>query len=138
MSVLLSSVVGGGGGGLSIKKINVWQQIAVGSSGTLLTVPAGPGERVKLVSLASNNNQINISVAFGGVDIVTAKTLTAIGTADLDYFVIGDLSGSTNPNPYDRPAFTPSVIGGVGENLTVSITTGSTTRTIRYSTQILK
>ena len=126
-SETLSSIVGGGGLFVA-KTITGTLIIAPGATGLLATITPPSGQRVKLTGLSADgaSPQSGISVAFGGADIITEKSLEGLTSAtplqSVDEFKIGH--GTSNHT---------FIIGEVDAAVTITKDSGNTVQGILYA-----
>lgn len=109
--------------------------IASGVTGTLLTITAPAGKKVRLIGLAASGSQAGITVSKDGAAVVSTQALET--GAKTTGFVVG---GMSNPNgagglgsPGDGVNAIPYIQGS--QSITISKNAGNTTAVIYYSYQ---
>ena len=78
---------------------------------------------------AANNTQDGISLAFGGIDVISVKTLLSdnLKSSSANRFLVGGELGNHK-----------TISGEAGEAFTISKDAGNTTQNIYYSYQFVK
>ena len=107
--------------------------IGVGESGTLRTITPPPGQRVRLTHLSTTSPvvQINITLRFDAVDLVTAKSVSGdIPQADSQFSI-----GSYQPYTAGAPpnGNHKHVTGKTDEVLYIILTTSTITVDLYYA-----
>lgn len=124
----------GSGGSFKPTFFSGVQQIAAASSGTLLTLTAPAGKKVRLLSLscATGAAESNITVMAEGASVLTAQTLQGAPTTTVGAFSVGQYyggnGGSTSSINNTSIPFLESI-----STIVVTKTTGSTATIIYYS-----
>ena len=121
----------GGGGSFKPTFFSGVQAIASGSSGTLLTITAPAGKKVRLFSLACAFGvaENNITLTAEGVNVVTSQTLQGAPTTTINAFAVGQYFGGAGSgvNSTSIP-YVESI-----NTIVVTKTSGSTANIIYYS-----
>lgn len=118
----------GGGGNFVPSFFSGRLQVASGASGTLFTLTAPVGKRVRLAALITSptGTESNISIVADGVTVVTNLTLSNGSNTAVGNFSIGYPYQSSGQGAGDLPYIQAN------STIVVSKTTGSTTTTIAY------
>ena len=130
MSELLGSVFSGSGGFVS--RLAAAGEISAGVTGDILVLTPPPGQKVRLTHLAVGLTfeQIDISVLFGGVSVITNGAVNGENPSGNTRFSVGRYgaypAGATPNGNYLY--FT----GGTDEVLTINKTPGNTGVAIQY------
>lgn len=126
-SETLSSIIGGGGSFVA-ETITGTIVISAGVTGLLATITPPSGKRVKLSGLSAitSVDQAGISVAVGGVDIITEQILNGISASSPV-----DSAGEFKINHGDNNH--TFVLGGIDKAVTISKNAGNTAVAIIYA-----
>ncbi len=131
----LSSLIGGGGG-FVVTSHSGSQQIAPGSSGTILTLTPPIGERIRLTvfSPAATTTVTDLQLNVNGAQLCTG---TCSGATSLvgSWCVNGVGVSSASVSNQNWAGYIPEVLGGVDEVITVVATGANTASTIYYGYQ---
>lgn len=122
----------GGGGAFKPTFFSGVQNIASGSSGTLLTLTAPAGKKVRLTSLGclAGFSETNITVTTDTGAVVTALTLQGSPTNAIGSFAVGQMSVTTGGG---SPSFVPIDYIDSISTIIITKTVGSTANDIYYS-----
>lgn len=126
----LSTIVGGGEE-FKVSFNSGTLQVASGASGTFITITPPSGERVRLEQMTSFNSSTDISVAVGGLTIISAKTLVS-GDPNIGVFSVGHVATNANDS-LQVSGNTPPIVSGVDENITVTKNASTTEGDVRYN-----
>lgn len=122
----------GGGGAFKPTFFSGTQNIASGSSGTLLTLTAPAGKKVRLTSLGllAGFAESGITIATDTGDVVTALTLQGSPSTTTGTFAVGQMSTTSGGG---SAVFNPIEYIDSISTIVVSKDSGSTTQPIYYS-----
>lgn len=107
--------------------------VSIGASGTLVTLTPPVGQRVRLTHLSTTSavTQVNITVRFDAIDLVTAKSIKGDSPQGPTEFSIGSYQAYTAGLP---PSGNHKYITGkIDEVLYIILTTATTTAELYYA-----
>lgn len=109
--------------------------IAPGVTGTLLTITAPAGKKVRLIGLTASGTQSGITVAKDGAAVVNATNLET--GAKTTGFVVGNMSSPGGASGVGGTGDGVNVIPYIqgSQSITISKNAGNTVATIYYSYQ---
>lgn len=122
----------GGGGGFAPSFFSGALRILAGATGTIITITAPVGKKVRLTALWSTSDNADVSVLVNGSAVINALTLTkepnAIGAFAVGRVGLSDGNGSVIVGSSSTIDYIESI-----NTITVVKNTGSTVGSVFYS-----